>query len=195
MVSQYAGWVHLDNFSVYAFHNANLLPLTKARLMRLNLEEIFHKQVAAYLNAALPKEAFWTTFPAGGGGLMRGAQLKAMGLKSGVPDIMVLHNSVAFFIELKAPKGVLSDTQKEVFEAIQLAGGKAYLARTLDHIEEILKFQNIAPRCTLSAAGKMLDTSGARIASGVSRFIRPAQRGPSRAALRNSALYQGPIKK
>ena len=101
-----------------------------------------------------------------------------MGLKSGVPDIMVLHNSIAFFIELKAPKGNLSEAQKEIRDQIELAGGKAYLARTLDHIEEILRFQNIAPRCTLSAAGKMLDTSGARIASRVSRFARPPQRSP-----------------
>ena len=71
---------------------------------------------------ALPEGFWFTTFPAGGGGKVRGAQLKAAGLKPGVPDILVcggyedishnVHQKDVLWLELKAKDGTLSQVQK-----------------------------------------------------------------------------------
>lgn len=71
---------------------AEMRRLTVARLNRkANPEERLHRAVAAYLRVALQPPAIWSTFPAGGGGRIRGAKLKAMGLARGWPDILVLY--------------------------------------------------------------------------------------------------------
>lgn len=53
-------------------------------------ETSLHWHVAGYLDKHLAAPAWFTTFPAGGGGEMRGKILKGLGLKSGVPDILII---------------------------------------------------------------------------------------------------------
>jgi hypothetical protein len=53
-------------------------------------EHSLHWHVAGFLDKHLAAPAWWTTFPAGGGGEMRGKILKSLGLKSGVPDILII---------------------------------------------------------------------------------------------------------
>jgi hypothetical protein len=77
-------------------------------------EAQFHRAVAGFLNARLMPPDFFSTFPAGGGGKMRGRILKASGLKAGMPDIFpLIINGYLYGIELKVGRGVLSDTQKD----------------------------------------------------------------------------------
>lgn len=105
------------------------------RVRRRTEEQDFHKQVAHYLTLVMPDDVVWTTFPAGGGGRVRGAILKAMGLRPGVPDILWWCRGCFGGIELKARKGVMSENQKVFRAAFISAGGHYFLAKSIEEIE------------------------------------------------------------
>ncbi len=107
-------------------------------------EQLLHFAVAEYLGYALKPPVFWTTFPAGGGGKMRGAILKGMGLKAGVPDILVFANCEmaaackVIGIELKAGTGKLSEDQIVTHADMMLAGARCRVARSIGQVQDIL---------------------------------------------------------
>jgi len=128
-----AGWTrepvapsHHDEYSV--------LIRQGKRKKRAAPEASLHRQVAAFLARALPRDAWWTTFPAGGGGRVRGAQLRRAGLKAGVPDILIVHRGTAHWIELKAKKGRISDVQIATNAALVAAGCRVHVARSVDDV-------------------------------------------------------------
>lgn len=51
------------------------------------------------------------------------------GVVAGIPDIFVLYNGIAHFIEIKADDGILSPAQCEMATAYYLAGAKYGIAR------------------------------------------------------------------
>lgn len=78
-----------------------------------------HTSGARYLRLVLGDKFFWTTIPAGGGGLVRGKQLKDKGYKAGVPDILLVKESRAYWIEIKVGKGTLSSKQKTLLPVLE----------------------------------------------------------------------------
>lgn len=125
-----------------------------------------HRQVADYLAAALgpDSECVWTTFPAGGGGRVRGAQLKARGLRAGWPDIQIVARVpttiagppfvTAFIgIELKTESGAVSPEQADCFNALSAVGARIFLCRSLNDVERVLKMFAVPLRPTLMAGG------------------------------------------
>lgn len=106
-------------------------------------EQALQIQVAKYLGLALRAPTYWTAFPAGGGGRTRGAFLKAMGLKPGWPDVLVLHpmglNTLVVGIELKAKKGRLSEAQKGACEALWAANARYIECRSLEDVQRCLE--------------------------------------------------------
>lgn len=80
-------------------------------------EQALQIAVADALRLVVPSHVIWTAFPAGGGGAVRGGILRAMGLRAGVFDLMFITRMVGdgplkvLFIELKAPKGRMSEAQ------------------------------------------------------------------------------------
>lgn len=103
---------------------------------RKQSEEQIHRAIAEYCGAVLPESVFWTTFPAGGGGVIRGARLQGMGLKPGVPDLMFCYRSRAYFIEVKADGGKLSPAQRECHEDLFEAGACIATCRSIDDVRE-----------------------------------------------------------
>ena len=101
-------------------------------------EALFHRQVALYLRAAVREPWFWTTFPAGGGGKTRGAQLKRMGLMPGMPDILLVGPNRLVGLELKTAAGRQSVEQKAVAQRFERCGFSYLLARNLDEVEVLL---------------------------------------------------------
>jgi hypothetical protein len=102
-------------------------------------EERLHRDIAEYLDRALGGCAWWTTFPSGGGGRVRGAKLKGMGLKPGVPDILIIDDGRALWLELKSPKGTVKPRQTTCHEALRLARSDvAERVRSLDDAEAAL---------------------------------------------------------
>ncbi len=108
-------------------------------MTRRHLEDNFHMAVAAYLDLALPEDAVWTTIPAGGGGKVRGARLKAMGYKAGWPDLQVVYRGQVICIELKSAKGRLSDAQRAMHKRLMLAGALVYTATRIEEVEGFLR--------------------------------------------------------
>lgn len=105
-------------------------------------EQLLHEAVAEYLQTVLIAPAFFTTFPAGGGGKIRGAQLKKMGLLPGMPDLLVFWSDpdprgaipCVFGIELKAKKGSLSAAQKAIRSAFLQNRMHYVLCRSIDDV-------------------------------------------------------------
>lgn len=133
-----------------------------ARKKRDNPEQRLQMAVADYLALALKPPTIWTAFPAGGGGRVRGAFLKAMGLKAGWPDIVVMapwdkfdayHRSLVVGIELKAAKGRLSNAQEGVRSSFVQAGAHWFLARSVDEVEGFLRGVGIPLSATVAKEG------------------------------------------
>jgi hypothetical protein len=102
-------------------------------------EDDLHKAVADFLNIALALPEWWTTFPAGGGGKARGGQLKAKGLKSGVPDLLFIKAGRAYWIELKSRRrGVVSDDQRLTAVDLKNAQCPWAVCRSVEEVEERL---------------------------------------------------------
>lgn len=84
------------------------------------------------LGKLLPQGTFLTCFPAGGGGKIRGAMLKRMGLQPGFPDLLLIYSGAPYGFELKAAKGSLTKAQIATHEALERAGMPVVTIRTLD---------------------------------------------------------------
>lgn len=109
-------------------------------------EQNLHIAIAKYLRLMLPHDCFWTTIPAGGGGAKRGAFIKAMGYRAGTPDLMLVHNAQAFFLEVKNDTGRASPAQKDCAEDIFKAGGKVLIVRSIDDVQNALRHWSIPTR-------------------------------------------------
>src|SRR4051812_46260311 len=98
--------------------------------MRHNrLEQMFHRQVADFLRVGLGGSAWFTCFPAGGGGKLRGAILASLGLKPGLPDLLVVDGGRALWIELKTAKGSVSPVQKQCHSELLRARSSVAVCR------------------------------------------------------------------
>lgn len=123
-------------------------------------ETSLHWHVAGLLDKHLAPPAWFTTFPAGGGGEMRGKILKSLGLKSGVPDILIVVPVQALimlpsgqlgnewhtlqlnhWIELKKlKKGTLSDVQIETQAKLTAIGNKIANCDNLEAVKAAMQF-------------------------------------------------------
>ena len=99
-------------------------------------EAALHKAAAEYLSWVLKPPVQWTTIGHGGGGRVRGAQLKAMGLRPGWPDILILApGPLVLGIELKRKGGVQTAEQRAMEAAFTQAGARYVVCRSLDAVE------------------------------------------------------------
>ena len=104
-------------------------------------EAQLHRAVAQFLRRALRPPTTWTTMPAGGGGRIRGAQLKAMGLQPGWPDIIVLDSGPNVIgIELKVKKNDQSPAQRMIAQAFKDVQAWYILCRSVEEVEKALRF-------------------------------------------------------
>ena len=130
-------------------------------------ETSLHWHVAGLLNTHLAAPAWWTTFPAGGGGEMRGKMLKGLGLKSGVPDILIVmpflmqmpypsNQSVMvqllYWLELKKTgKGTPSDAQIATQQRLTEMGCRVANCDNLEFVKQVvfgewaLPYQAVTP--------------------------------------------------
>ncbi|MGA9874535.1 MAG: hypothetical protein WBQ21_01875 [Solirubrobacteraceae bacterium] len=120
-------------------------------------EDELHEAVARALDILVMPPAEWTTFPAGHAKLPPAvaAKLARLGLKRGIPDILVWHDGRSCGIELKRPGGVLSKTrmvrtkrrgalrlvegQADVFPRLVAAGMRIAVCRSVDEVLAALR--------------------------------------------------------
>ncbi len=101
-------------------------------------EQQLHRACAEYLAWALKPPAWFTTFPSGGGGKTRGAILHGLGLKPGVPDLLIVSHGVAYWVELKTPRGKLSADQVICHLDLLDAGCLIAVIRSVDELQRVL---------------------------------------------------------
>ncbi len=119
---------------------------------RANPEERLHRSVADYLNVALPSVSCWTTIPAGGGGRIRGAKLKAMGYCKGWPDLEIVWDSTVHYIELKVPGKYPGADQKKCHNNLRSAGARVAVCHRIEEVEGTLRGWGLPLRATTGAA-------------------------------------------
>jgi hypothetical protein len=113
-----------------------------------------HKAVAKYLTAAIARPGDCNDFGAcwfsiegrGKRSLREGAANKSRGVISGVPDIALYHAGKAFFIELKAEKGVVSSDQRQFHHVLAKAGIPVLIARDIESVAQVLDTWSIPHR-------------------------------------------------
>jgi hypothetical protein len=107
-----------------------------------------HKLLVKAIQAKYPDLLFWHTPNGGKRNPREGAKLKAMGTKAGVPDLFFpvptgKHNGL--FIELKGPKGRLSDHQKIMMENLSEQGYMCEVASELERAMDLIEdYLNVA---------------------------------------------------
>ncbi len=91
--------------------------------------------VATYLNRCLGEGTAWCHVPNGGArSLLQGQIFKAMGVKAGQPDIEIVWQGRAYFLELKAGKGTVSEAQRYRHAELIAAGCPVAVCRSLDAV-------------------------------------------------------------
>jgi hypothetical protein len=120
-------------------------------MKRRSPELDIQKAVMAYLKIALPRDAFCTAFPAegGAGGFRRGQRMKAAGLVPGVPDIIIVWNGWAFFLEVKTPVGRVSRKQALCHNLLVKAGAKVGVCRGIDDVDGMLECWGVPLRASI----------------------------------------------
>lgn len=109
-------------------------------MKRKHPEQTLQIQVANYLRVALRPPTIWTAIGHGGGGKVRGAILKAMGVQPGWPDILIIHPlpelvyHAVLGIELKSTKGKQSPDQHAVMEGFQNATCDYKICRSINDV-------------------------------------------------------------
>ncbi len=96
-------------------------------------EADLHKLVADYLDLALIPPTWWSTFPADGA-----SRRGRIGLKLGVPDILIIHEGRAHWIELKTARGRVRAQQHELHEALRAAGCFCATCLSLEEVNIVL---------------------------------------------------------
>lgn len=102
------------------------------------IEQGLQTTVAAWLS--LQKNVVWFAVNNNPRSARDGARLKKMGCKKGIPDLaFILPDGRFAAIELKSPKGVLSQEQKQWRDLIKKQGGEWALARSLEDVAHFVK--------------------------------------------------------
>lgn len=103
-------------------------------------EDDLQKQVAAFLEWALPEPLRFLHIPNGGKRHPAvAALLKAFGVKKGAADVLILGWRSFIWIELKTATGSLSREQKGWRDWCHLIGAPWFLCRSLDDVIEALQ--------------------------------------------------------
>lgn len=142
-------------------------------------EQLVHQSIAAYLDLALPPDAWHTALDsAGKASLAIAARLKARGGKKGTPDHVVLWNGQNIWLEVKSPIGRVSYDQTVVSERIRSAGGKWAIVRSVIDAEAVLRQFGVPLRGTTMSPWERDQRVDARIAAppkaGKPRVAKPA---------------------
>jgi hypothetical protein len=111
-------------------------------------EQEIQKAVVAHLRQrGAPGIVFWHT-PNGAylggkrnrkGVAIRGGIMKGLGVRAGVSDIIAVHRSKIFALELKAPDGRPTESQLEFIADMERAGAFTCVAEGLDRALAVLE--------------------------------------------------------
>jgi hypothetical protein len=105
---------------------------------RAQPEQQIQRAVIQHLAWRARSDAWWCAIPNGGARTaIEGAIFKGLGVRAGAPDLLIVRQGLASFLELKAPGGRLSASQVECHAALRNAGA---IIETIDDIDDGLAF-------------------------------------------------------
>jgi hypothetical protein len=105
----------------------------------------------------LPDNVFWSALSNAPRTALGGYLAKKRGVRSGLADIMVVHDGRVTFVELKSPVGVASKAQRQVYLELRAAGADWYLVKSAPAALEALRRSNVPfRRCWKAAAARGL---------------------------------------
>lgn len=115
-------------------------------------EQSLHRSIATLLDRILPKDAFWFHVPNGGKRNKTEAGIfKALGVRAGVPDILIAFRGRLYAIELKAPNGRLLVSQRETIARLDAAGVQTAVCRSIEDVVETLGGWGVTPKVRVAA--------------------------------------------
>jgi hypothetical protein len=121
-------------------------------------EQEIQKAVVQHLNRRAESGVFFFHVPNGGKKSPQvGAIYKALGVVAGVPDIIILKGGRLYALELKAPGGRLSPSQRLVGARMEECGAEISVAHSIDEALVTLEYWNILKR------NRAFDISGSEI--------------------------------
>ena len=91
----------------------------------------------------LSAEVFWSALSNAPRTAFAGYLAQKKGVRSGLADIMVVHDGRVTFVELKSPAGVASKAQRQVYVELRAAGADWYLVRSARAALEALSRSNV----------------------------------------------------
>ena len=114
-------------------------------------EEQIQKAIVRFLGHALPLDAFVFAVPNQRGTRKKFEMgiLKSLGVRAGVPDLIILYRQKFIGLEVKAPGNSLSPEQKVARDAIVRAGGIYELVRSVEEVERFLRKWELPIRATV----------------------------------------------
>lgn len=96
-------------------------------------EDAIHRAVVGHLKVRARKGAFYWHTPNGGArGKTEAARFVGLGVRAGVPDLVILMGGEIYGLELKADKGRVTPIQRSVHEQMRAAGATVAVAFGLD---------------------------------------------------------------
>lgn len=107
-------------------------------------EDALHRSIYRYLRAVLPPS--WIVMHTPNGGSLKGevGRAKGLGAYAGWPDLGIYGSNEAgegrsWFVEVKAPKGRLSDEQHGCHDKLKLLGHPVAVARSIDDARDLVR--------------------------------------------------------
>ena len=104
--------------------------MSRPKTKRRETESILQASIFETIKLVLSKDVLITCFPSGGGGKIRGARLKKMGLSIGWPDLQLIHKGQYYGLEVKTPVGRLSPSQSELHKKLTDQGAKVAVVKS-----------------------------------------------------------------
>lgn len=103
-------------------------------------EQLLQQQIVRFIDAAYPTLLYWHTPNGGARNPVEAGIFKTLGVKAGVPDLtFILPLGKAAFIELKAGKGRLTDSQQAFRDRAQQLDCLWAEVRSLNEAADVLE--------------------------------------------------------
>ena len=107
-------------------------------------ESVIQTAIVEWLNVVLPKGYRCFAIPNGARRTASGRAANAVaGLTPGVPDLAIIGRGHIWFVEVKGPRGIVSDAQEEFLAWCATTGTPYCIARSVDDVRVALMNWNV----------------------------------------------------
>lgn len=110
-------------------------------------ERKIHRSVIEWMKQV--RTADWFFFHVPNEGLRSpktGKFFKLLGMVPGIPDLVIVFDAQAFFIELKKEGGKVTETQDDCHERLKRAGARVAVCRSIEDVRETFQTWRIPTR-------------------------------------------------